>query len=68
MVLVRAEHGVQVLGVAAEVGGGREGLRHWQTVPQCLEARVVPGAGPGEKEHDCEPCTLTTLCLRSLQE
>lgn len=48
---MRAEHGVQVLGLAAEVGGGREGLGHWQTVPQCLEARVVPEAGPGEKEH-----------------
>lgn len=68
MVLVRAEHAVQVLGVPAEVGASREGLRHWQTVLRCLEARVVPGAGAGEKQHDCDPCTLTTLCLRSLQK
>lgn len=67
-VLVRAEQGVQVSGVTPEVGGGGQGLRHWQAVPQCLETRAVLGSGPGKKEHGCEPCTLTTSCLRSLQE
>lgn len=47
-------------------GGGGEGLGHWQT--------AVPGglgnseAGLGQKGHGCEPCMLTTSCLRSLQE
>lgn len=30
--------------------------------------KVVLGIGPGEKGHGCGPCTLTTSCLKSLQE